>query len=78
MLPDCTIPITKEKLRQLFDALKDHDLVYLHVEASDEAGHEGNVELKTKTISYLDQRIVKFLVEETEKNGRSGNHRYFT
>jgi len=49
------------------NALKDHDLVYLHVEASDEAGHEGNVDLKTKTISYLDQRIVKYLVEETEK-----------
>ena len=49
------------------NALKDHDLVYLHVEASDEAGHEGDVELKVKTINYLDQRIVKFLVEETAK-----------
>ena len=49
------------------EALKDHDLVYLHVEASDEAGHEGDVELKTKTIGYLDSRIVKYLVEETEK-----------
>lgn len=46
-------------------ALHDHDLVYLHVEASDEAGHEGNVELKTKTISYLDHRIVRSLVEAT-------------
>jgi 2,3-bisphosphoglycerate-independent phosphoglycerate mutase len=49
------------------EALKDHDLVYLHVEASDEAGHEGDVELKVKTINYLDERIVKFLVEETAK-----------
>lgn len=48
-------------------ALKDHDLVYLHVEASDEAGHEGDVELKTRTINYLDARIVKYLVEETSK-----------
>ena len=55
------------KAQATIDALKDHDLVYLHVEASDEAGHEGDVELKTKTISYLDTRIVKFLVEETEK-----------
>ncbi len=55
------------KAQATIEALKDHDLVYLHVEASDEAGHEGNVELKTKTISYLDHRIVKYLVEETEK-----------
>ena len=55
------------KARATIEALKDHDLVYLHVEASDEAGHEGDVELKTKTISYLDQRIVKYLVDETEK-----------
>jgi 2,3-bisphosphoglycerate-independent phosphoglycerate mutase len=55
------------KAQATIEALKDHDLVYLHVEASDEAGHEGNVELKTKTIGYLDSRIVKYLVEETEK-----------
>ncbi len=55
------------KAKATIDALKDHDLVYLHVEASDEAGHEGNVELKTKTIEYLDQRIVKYLVEEAAK-----------
>lgn len=55
------------KAQATIEALKDHDLVYLHVEASDEAGHEGDVELKTKTITYLDQRIVKYLVEETAK-----------
>lgn len=55
------------KAQATIEALKDHDLIYLHVEASDEAGHEGDVELKTKTISYLDSRIVKYLVEETEK-----------
>jgi len=55
------------KAMATIEALKDHDLVYLHVEASDEAGHEGNVDLKTKTIGYLDSRIVKYLVEETEK-----------
>jgi len=55
------------KAKATIDALTDHDLVFLHVEASDEAGHEGDVDLKTKTITYLDQRIVKYLVEETEK-----------
>ncbi|MGE4587513.1 MAG: cofactor-independent phosphoglycerate mutase, partial [Mangrovibacterium sp.] len=55
------------KARAAVEALKDHDLVYLHVEASDEAGHEGNVELKIQTIEDLDQRIIKYLVEETAK-----------
>lgn len=55
------------KAQATIEALKDHDLVYLHIEASDEAGHEGDVELKTKTIGYLDSRVVKYLVQETEK-----------
>ncbi len=40
------------------EALKTDDLVYLHVEASDEAGHEGDVRLKIQTIEDLDHRIV--------------------
>jgi 2,3-bisphosphoglycerate-independent phosphoglycerate mutase len=48
-------------------ALKDHDLVYLHIEASDEAGHEGDAELKKRTIEYLDHRVVRYILEETEK-----------
>ena len=46
-------------------ALKEHDFVYLHIEASDEAGHEGDVPLKVKTIENLDARIVKTIYEET-------------
>lgn len=49
------------------DALKKDDFVYLHIEASDEAGHEGNYNLKTKTIEYLDQCVVKIIYEETRK-----------
>ncbi len=55
------------KAEATIQALKDHDLVYLHIEASDEAGHEGDVELKTQTIEYLDQRVVRYLIEETAK-----------
>jgi len=55
------------KAKAAVDALKENDLVYLHIEASDEAGHEGNVELKTLTIEYLDRRMVKYILEETEK-----------
>ena len=53
------------KAQAALDALKNHDFVYLHIEASDEAGHEGDYDLKVKTIEYLDQRVVKFLMEKT-------------
>lgn len=52
------------KAQAAIDALRENDFVYLHIEASDEAGHEGNVELKIKTIEYLDSRVVKPIFEE--------------
>ena len=55
------------KARAALDALKENDFVFLHIEASDEAGHEGNVDLKVKTIEYLDSRIVKPIYEETQQ-----------
>ncbi|MCD4769563.1 MAG: cofactor-independent phosphoglycerate mutase [Bacteroidales bacterium] len=55
------------KAKAAVEALKDVDLVYLHIEASDEAGHEGDHELKKKTIEYLDHRVVKYIMKETEK-----------
>lgn len=55
------------KAKATVDALERADFVYLHIEASDEAGHEGDVDLKIKTIEYLDQRVVKYIVEETAK-----------
>lgn len=55
------------KAKAAVDALKRHDLVYLHVEATDEAGHEGNADLKIKSLEYLDSRAVKYIIEETEK-----------
>jgi 2,3-bisphosphoglycerate-independent phosphoglycerate mutase len=55
------------KAQAAIEALKTNDFVYLHIEASDEAGHEGDVELKTLTIEYLDHRVVKYIIEETAK-----------
>ncbi|MBR5234879.1 MAG: phosphoglycerate mutase, partial [Bacteroidaceae bacterium] len=40
---------------------------YLHIEASDEAGHEGDVALKLRTIENLDRRTVGPLVQVLEK-----------
>ncbi|MCP5102417.1 MAG: cofactor-independent phosphoglycerate mutase [bacterium] len=53
------------KAEAAVNALKDHDFVYAHVEATDEAGHEGNIDLKIKALEYLDQRMVKYIVEKT-------------
>lgn len=52
------------KAKAALKALKEKDFVYLHIEASDEAGHEGDVDLKIKTVEYLDKRIVKPIYEE--------------
>lgn len=46
------------KAQAAIEALKTDDFVYLHIEASDEAGHEGDVPLKLKTIEFLDRRAV--------------------
>ncbi|MEE1232781.1 MAG: cofactor-independent phosphoglycerate mutase [Phocaeicola sp.] len=46
------------KAQAAIEALRENDFVYLHVEASDEAGHEGNIDLKLKTIEYLDKRAI--------------------
>lgn len=46
------------KAAAALEALKSDDFVYLHIEASDEAGHEGDVQLKLRTIENLDRRVV--------------------
>lgn len=45
-------------------ALRENDFVFLHVEASDEAGHDGDLQLKLKTIENLDKRIVDPILKE--------------
>ena len=47
------------KAAAAIEALKQDDFVFLHVEASDEAGHDGDVKLKIHTIEDLDKRIVE-------------------
>lgn len=51
------------KAAAAIEALKTNDFVYLHIEASDEAGHEGDFALKVRTIEYLDHRILKPLLQ---------------
>ena len=48
----------ENKVAAALEALKTDDFVYLHIEASDEAGHEGDIPLKLLTIENLDKRAV--------------------
>ena len=48
----------ENKVSAALEALRTDDFVYLHIEASDEAGHEGDVPLKIMTIENLDKRVV--------------------
>ncbi len=43
-----------------------YDFAYIHVEAPDEMGHQGSMERKIQAIEYLDQRVIKLVVEELE------------
>lgn len=55
------------KTQAALDALRKDDFVFLHVEASDEAGHDGDLELKLCTIENLDKRMVGPIFEEVSK-----------
>ena len=46
------------KARAAIDALRTEDFVYLHIEACDEAGHDGDLRLKQYCIESLDQKLI--------------------
>lgn len=45
------------------------DVVYIHVEAPDEMGHQGSVENKVKAIEFLDDQVIRVVAEELKKRG---------
>ena len=51
-------------IRELID--NDNDFVYIHVEAPDEMGHQGNIDNKVKAIEYLDERVIRIVREELD------------
>ena len=52
------------KAKAAIEALKTDDFVYVHVEASDEAGHDGDLKLKLQTIEDLDRRLIGHILNE--------------
>ena len=55
------------KAQAAIEALQKDDFVFVHVEATDEAGHDGDLDLKLRAINYLDQRLIRPIVEATEQ-----------
>lgn len=53
----------RNKRLAALSALKTHDFVFLHMEACDEAGHEGNAEAKLRAIEAIDREVVSPLCE---------------
>jgi 2,3-bisphosphoglycerate-independent phosphoglycerate mutase len=50
-------------------ALEDNDFVFVHVEASDEAGHAKDLKQKILAIEYLDSRLVARVMKGIEDKG---------
>ncbi len=57
------------KARYAAQSLKELDLIFVHVEATDEAGHSGLPQEKKKAIERIDQAIVGPLVSYLKKQG---------
>jgi 2,3-bisphosphoglycerate-independent phosphoglycerate mutase len=57
------------KVQAALEALTRLDFVYLHVEAPDEAGHEGDAELKVKAIELFDQEVVGPIIRGLKEAG---------
>ena len=55
------------KGRYALEALKEHDLVCVHVEAPDEASHEGRADAKVDALEKIDRHIVGPLLQELPK-----------
>ncbi|MDR1004559.1 MAG: cofactor-independent phosphoglycerate mutase [Prevotellaceae bacterium] len=57
----------ENKVVAALEALRTDDFVYLHIEASDEAGHEGDIVLKQRTIEDFDARVVRPVYEAVSR-----------
>lgn len=53
------------KAKACVDAIKGgYDYVYLHMEAPDECGHQGDVNGKVKSIELIDEKVVGYILKE--------------
>lgn len=55
------------KVQAALSELYNKDFVFLHFEATDEAGHDGDLDLKVRAIEYLDHRVVEPIYNEVKE-----------
>lgn len=55
------------KAEAAIKGLQERDYVFLHFESPDESGHEGNLDHKLKSIRDIDERVIKYIIEEMQK-----------
>jgi 2,3-bisphosphoglycerate-independent phosphoglycerate mutase len=54
----------QNKVDYALESLKDHDVQFIHIEAPDEAGHEGNLSEKIRAIENIDSIILEKLLKQ--------------
>ncbi|MGL6299208.1 MAG: cofactor-independent phosphoglycerate mutase, partial [Methanobacteriaceae archaeon] len=59
----------KAKGKYAINALDDNDIIFIHVESPDEAGHAGNIEEKIKGIEKIDSDILGPLMNKINDYG---------
>lgn len=60
----------KGKAEAALKALEKYDIVFVHVEAPDEAGHMGKLNLKIRAIEDFDKKVVGHVLKQAPKNLR--------
>ncbi|MEW6103533.1 MAG: cofactor-independent phosphoglycerate mutase [bacterium] len=58
------------KAKYGLSALEDNDLVFIHIEAPDEAGHNKDLEQKIKAIEEIDEKILGFILSNLASDVR--------
>lgn len=58
------------KAEKALDLLKNHDIVFVHVEAPDEASHNGSLEEKIRAIEMIDGEVVKRILQTVKEETR--------
>lgn len=54
------------KAKACAEALKEHDFVYLHIEAPDECGHRHEIQNKIKSLEIIDQTVLPVILQALE------------
>ena len=55
------------KAEAAIKALSKYDYIYLHIEAADEAGHDGDLELKIKVLEDINNRLLNPILKSIEE-----------